>query len=137
MDTGGNESRSGSRAQMAVATMLLSSLRYYQQRFDGQFNDASTILQYNSSSSPYVFWLTRRAISFLLAHLSQISSNMAGAKATKKAAMKTAKKATKKAMKKAMKSPLKALTRSRRRKLHELVTIERNVRAFDAHVPFS
>ena len=35
-------------------------------------------------------------------------------------------------MKKAMKSPLKALTRSRRRKLYELVTIERNARAFDA-----
>ena len=46
---------------------------------------------------------------------------MADAKATKKAAMKTAKK-----------TPLKALTRSRRRKLYELVTIERNVRWFDA-----
>ena len=62
---------------------------------------------------------------------------MADAKATKKAAMKTAKKATKKAMKKAMKSPLKALIRNRRRKLYELVTIERNARASDAHVPFS
>ena len=57
---------------------------------------------------------------------------MADAKAPKKAAMKTAKKATKKAMKKAMKSPLKALTRSRRRKLYELVIFERNVQAFDA-----